>query len=117
MLWFFVALQAMMPFIHAHAGAVQLNHSGLFHLHQVGSHDIVHHVTATSEHGAEIDVEQGRPLRIDALAPVDSALPATTRVLPDIVSSFQAGAGLPAPPPRFSAPAHTLPHALAPPAV
>jgi hypothetical protein len=117
MLWFFVALQAMMPFIHAHAGAVQLNHSGFLHLHQVGSHDIVHHATATSEHGAEIDVEQGRPLRINALDPVESALPVATLVLPSILSSYRPGAGLPAPPPRPPAPDHTLPHALAPPAV
>jgi hypothetical protein len=115
MLWFFVALQAMMPFIHAHAGAVQLNHSGFLHFHQAGQNDSVYHATATSEHAAEIDVEQGRPLRIEALVPAEAAPPVAAQALPFIVAIQRPGAGLPAPPPRFAAPAHTLPQALAPP--
>lgn len=116
MLWFFVALQAMMPFIHAHAGAVQLNHSGFLHLHQGIHNDAAYHVTATSEYGAEVDVSEGRPLRIDALDPADAALPIAGLVQPRAFAAHQPGAGLPAPPPHFSPPAHTLPHALAPPA-
>jgi hypothetical protein len=115
-LWFFVALQAMMPFIHAHAGAVQLNHSGFLHLHQGVHNDAAYHATATSEHGAEIDVEQGRPLRIEMLEMADAALPAASLELPRIAAVHRSDAGLPEPPPRFPPPAYTLPPTLAPPA-
>ena len=116
MLWLFIALQAMMPFIHAHAGAVQLNHSGFLHLHQDAHNDVAYHATATSEHGAEVDVAEGRPLRIGALDPADAALPAASLVLPCVVANHRLGAGLPAPSPPFAPPDHTLPPALAPPA-
>ena len=116
MLWLFIALQAMMPFIHAHAGAVQLNHSGFLHLHQDAHNDVAYHATATSEHGAEVDVAEGRPLRIGALDPADAALPTASLALPCVVANHRLGAGLPAPSPPFAPPDHTRPPALAPPA-
>ena len=116
LLWFFVALQAMMPLIHAHAGTVQPTHSDFPHFHQGVHNDAAYHATVTNEHGAEIDVAQGRPLRIDALVPADAALPVMGLVLPRTVTAHRPGACLPAPPPPFAPPDHTSPPALAPPA-
>ncbi|MDP3420877.1 MAG: hypothetical protein Q8S10_08135 [Thiobacillus sp.] len=117
MLWFFVALQTMAPFIHAHAGAVQLNHSGFLHVHQGVHGDAAWHVVAGDEHGAEVEVAQGMPVRSDtpamtaAPAPLAASLP-----LPHAAAAACLGAGLPAPPPlHLALPDHTLPHALAPP--
>lgn len=116
MLWFFVALQAIVPFIHAHAGAVQLNHSCFLHLHQGVHTDAAYHAVATADHGAEIDVAEGRPLRITALDVAGAALPTTSLALPRAVPTPRPDAGLPAPPPRSAPLPHMLPQALAPPA-
>ena len=116
MLWFLIALLAMTPFIHAHAGVVQLNHVDFLHVHQSVHNDAAYHTLAADEHGAEFEVAQGRPLRIDPLGtardvPPEVALPCTECV-------GQPGAGLPAPPEHQRVPPdHTHPHALAPPAV
>jgi len=113
MLWFFVALQTMAPFIHAHAGAVQLNHAGFLHVHQGAHGNDAWHV-ATDEHGAEVEVAQGMPLRNDTPATTVPAPPAAR--LPHATAAARPGAGLPAPPPLHQAlPDHTLPYALAPP--
>lgn len=117
MLWFFVALQAMAPFIHAHAGAVQLNHAGFLHVHQSTHSDAAWHVVSSDEHGAEVEVAQGMTLRSDALdTTADTRVLASDRVLPCASTMGCLGAGLPAPPLlRLAPPDHTLPHALAPP--
>jgi len=116
MLWFFVALQAMTPFVHAHAGTVQLNHAGFLHLHQGVHGDVAYHAFATDEHGAEVVVAQGMPLRVDGLGAANDASLAVTLPLPRIGAATPPGAGLPAPPPlHLALPAHTRPHALAPP--
>lgn len=116
MLWFFVALQTMAPFIHAHAGAVQLNHAGFLHLHQGVHSDAAWHVTAADEHGVEVEVAQGMPLRHDTPAAAAPAPLAARLTLPRVAVAAHPGAGLPAPPPlHLALPDHTLPHALAPP--
>jgi hypothetical protein len=114
MLWFFIALQAMMPFIHAHAGADQVHLGGFLHVHQDIPGDLTWH--ANADHGAEIDVADGRPSPLLALDVADAALPASPLTLPRIAPQASPGAGLPAPPARFPPPDHTLPLALAPPA-
>jgi len=97
MLWLLVALQAITPFIHAHAGAVQLKHASFMHLHP-GAH--------------------GRPLRIGPLGAASDVQPAVTLLLPRAERTTQSSAGLPAPPQPQRVPAeHTHPHALAPPSV
>jgi len=118
MLWFFVALQTMAPFIHAHAGAVHLHHAGFLHVHQGVHSDATWHVMAADEHGAEVEVAQGMPLRNTVPPTVAAhASPAANLTLPRIDMAARPGAGLPAPPPllRLALPDHTLPHALAPP--
>ena len=114
MLWLLVALQAITPFVHAHAGAVQLDHSGFLHAYQGGHGDAVYHASAADEHGAEIGVAHGMPLRSDML---DMGAPlAVGLALPYDHVTERPGAGVPAPPQLFLAlPDHTLPHALAPP--
>jgi hypothetical protein len=116
MLWFFIALQAMMPFIHAHAGAVQLSHSGFLHVHQDMPADATWHASASDDHGAEVGVADGRPSPLLILDVAEAALPASRLTLPHIAPQAIPGAGLPAPPPRFPPPDHTRPLALAPPA-
>ncbi|MBW8372065.1 MAG: hypothetical protein K0M66_14005 [Thiobacillus sp.] len=116
MLWFFVALQTMVPFIHAHAGAVQLNHAGFLHVHQGVHSDAAWHAVATDEHGAEVEVARGMPLRNDTPLTTAPAPPAASLPLPHAAAAACPGAGLPAPPPlHLALPDHTLPHALAPP--
>lgn len=117
MLWFFIALQAMGPFIHAHAGAVQLSHAGFLHVHQGVYADTAAFVLATTEHGEEVGVAQGVSHRDPELEVADAALPAAPLSLSHAAQSSQPGAGLPAPPPfHLTSPADALPHATAPPA-
>jgi len=114
MLWLFVALQAMTPLIHAHAGAVQLSHADLPHVHQGVHSDAAYHVIAADEHGAEVEVAHGMPLRNGTLSAAAEAPLAVTWALPCADMSDRTGAGLP-PPLYLAPPDHTLPHALAPP--
>jgi hypothetical protein len=117
MLWFVFVLQTMTPFIHAHAGAMQLNHGGFLHLHQ-GVHDDAIYPTASSdEPREEVDVAQGMPLRHVTLDVADTAAPPRVpAILPAAANESRPGAGLPAPPSQYlTLPDHTLPHALAPP--
>ena len=116
MFWFFIALQAMTPFIHAHAGAVHLKHANFLHLHQGGHGDAAYHALAADEHGAEVEVAQGMPLR-NELPDAAGAAPLILRLALLCTDGMQQpGTGLPAPPAlHLALPAHTLPHALAPP--
>lgn len=117
MLWFVFVLQTMTPFIHAHAGAMQLNHGGFLHLHQGVHEDAIYPMASSDEHGAEVDVAQGMPVRQAALDLADTAAPPRVRaILAPAASACRPGAGLPAPPAQYlTPPDHTLPHALAPP--
>lgn len=119
MFWFFVALQAMTPFIHAHAGAMQLSHGGLLHVHQGPHTDAAYHAIATHEHGAEVEVAQGvaaRETALDASGVVLSIL--VRQVALSLDASERSSATLPAPPILLlTSPDHTLPFALAPPFV
>lgn len=118
MLWLLVALQAMTPFIHAHAGVVQVKHASFLHLHQGDHGDTAYHALVADEHGASFEVAQGLPLRISPLGAASNVQPAVTRSLPCAERIAQSGAGLPAPPkPNRGPPDHTHPHALAPPSV
>jgi hypothetical protein len=117
MLWFFAALQAMAPFIHAHAGSVQLNHAGFLHAPQDVHSDANWHAMAADEHGAAVEVALGMPLRNEAPATVAHIPLAANLTLRCIGAAACPGTGLPAPPPlHLASPDHTLPHALAPPA-
>lgn len=117
MLWFFVVLQTMTPFIHAHAGAVQLNHGGLLHVHQELHADAVYHAIATHEHGAEVEVAQGVPARktsLDASGVVFSIL--VNPMASYLYASEQIRTVLPDPPLfHLTSPDHARPLALAPP--
>jgi hypothetical protein len=121
MLWFFVALQAMTPFIHAHADTVQpgsgyAGHAGSLHVRQCAHGDAACHAIAADEHDAEIEVAQGMPLRNDTPGMVVEVPLAASLTLPPADVTERPGAGLPAPPPlHLALPDHTLPHALAPP--
>lgn len=116
MFWFVIALQAMAPFIHAHAGAVQLNHADFLHLHQGAHSDAAWHGMASDEHGAEVEVAQSMPLRHDALGTIaDAPTLAHGPGAPRPDTTERSGAGLAAPPLHPALPDHSLPHALAPP--
>lgn len=118
MLWLFVALQAITPLIHAHAGAVQLDHTGFMHLHEGSEGDVAWHGAATEEHGTEFAVAAGVPLR-PTLAAEQVDQPPIAAPTPYRVGDHTQHLSRPrAPPPlRIALPAHTRPHALAPPAL
>lgn len=117
MLWLFVALQAMAPFMHAHAGAVRVDHGGFLHLHQGIQGDVTYHAMAADEHGAEVAMEQGVRLRdstLDAIA--EAPLVPCLRLLRAALAT-RTGVDFPLPSLLISLYSqHTLPHALAPPA-
>lgn len=116
-LWFFVALQMLAPFIHAHAGAVSLHHGDILHLHPSAPHaDAVWHAAVSGEHGAEVSVATGLPARSALSAgPADAPL-ALPRGLPRVAAAPDAGQIRPAPPPvRPDRLSHTRPPAVAPP--
>jgi hypothetical protein len=117
MLWLFVALQAMTPFIHAHAGVVQVDHGGFLHLHQGMQGDVAYPVMAADDRGAEVEVEQGMRLRDSSLDAVAEAPPVPSLRLLRAALVTRPGADFPVTPPLdLTPPEHTLPHALAPPA-
>ncbi|WP_157273594.1 hypothetical protein [Thiobacillus denitrificans] len=123
MLWFVIALQAMAPFIHAHAGAAQpgsghAGHGGFLHVHQKAHADVSYHAIAADGHGAEIAVAQGMRLRHAAPDSVAMAQPAAPWQRCPAAATASPCASWPVPPPLYLAPPpHTLPHALAPPFV
>jgi len=117
MLWLFVALQAMAPFIHAHAGAVRVDHGGFMHLHQGMHGDVAYHAMAADEHGAEVAVEQGVRLRDSTPDAFAETPPVPSLRWLRAAMEARPGADFPIPPPLITSPSeHTLPHALAPPA-
>lgn len=116
MFWFVIALQAMTPFIHAHAGAVQLSHADLLHVHQGAHRDAAYHAAVNGEHGAEVAVAQGlRARHVETTGAVADA-PLVTPAIPPAAPASGVRAILPVPPPfHLSSPDHIRPHALAPP--
>lgn len=116
MLWFFVTLQAMAPFIHAHAGSMQRNHSGFLHGHQGANVDAFSHAVVFGEHGAEVDVAQGMPMRDHPRGLAADPSPAVAARLPRAVDASHPGSGpwaSPQPPPALAD--FAFPYALAPP--
>jgi hypothetical protein len=114
MLWLVIALQAWAPFIHAHAGTVHLEHSGLLHVNQSVHGDASYHAVSSDELGPEIEVAQG--LRVRHAAPtVAEAQPAALLPLPVEPVIARSGAGLALPHHLPQPPDHARPHALAPP--
>lgn len=84
MLWFVVALQAITPFIHTHAGAGRPGDADLLRAHPDVYDDVAcHHLIEGGEQGAEVYVAQGMPLPQAALPAVDpGALYAVPAALP-----------------------------------
>ena len=117
MLWFFVALQAMTPFIHAHAGAVQLSHGGLLHVHQGLHTDAVYHAIATHEHGAEVEVAQGVPARKTSLDASGIVLSILVNPMASYLGASERTRAVLTDPSLFhlTSPDHARPLALAPP--
>jgi hypothetical protein len=114
MLWMLVALQVMTPFIHAHAGVVQLDRTGGLHTCKDADSDAVYDASAADEHGTGGRVAQAMRIRRDM--PATDVARAMVSVLPCVQATACPGTGLFASPPLFLAlPDHTLPHALAPP--
>ena len=119
MLWIVIVLQTITPFIHAHAGSVQISHASLNHAHaHAGAHaESAYHALAASEHGAEIEVAHGMPIR-SAAHGASAAVPSISPVALLRIDTSSPGRGLPPPPLLYLVPSdHSLPLALAPPAV
>ena len=117
MLWFVIALQALTPFIHAHAGAVQQSHTGWLHGYPDAHSDATCRAIEGGEQGEAVEVAQGVPLRHAVLLVTNAGasfpVPA---VRSPAAAAGRPGTALPdAPPLHSSLPDHALPHALAPP--
>lgn len=116
LLWFFVVLQVMTPFIHAHADGMQFCHTGFLHVYEDLVVEVASPLRVGDQHGMEIVVEQGRPYRIAAPAPTNDVRSAPIRWPSCADAAVLPGAGLPAPPGLpCVAPAYVHPLALAPP--
>lgn len=121
LLWFFIALQTMTPFIHAHAGengagTDDAGHAGFLHAHQVPLADAARQLKMTDQHGPEIEVAQGALLRHDCLALIEARLTCAAVERPRASTTSPPGADMPSQPsPMPGLPDHALPHALAPP--
>ena len=114
MLWFVIALQALTPFVHAHAGAVQLSHTSWLHVHPGVHGDVTYHAIESGEEGEEVEVGQGMPLRYAALAAANADVPAPVPAARPPTASV--GTVFPvASPLHPPLPDHALPHALGPP--
>lgn len=113
----FALLQAMAPFIHAHAGATQFTHHGLLHLHEGVASDAAGHVVASDDLGGEIEVAKGVSSR---LRPLQAELPDSAPAVPAppvaVVAPVSSGERPPCVLPSPPVPPHFTPPALAPPA-
>jgi hypothetical protein len=116
-LWFVIALQALTPFVHAHAGVAQASHAGFLHVHQNVHGDATARALEQGAQDAEVGVAQGMPLQQTALAVASALMPFTTTSIPSPTAmASRPGAGWPVSPPLHLAPPdHTRPLALAPP--
>jgi len=118
MLWLVIALQAMTPFVHAHAGSAQASHASWLHGHAGVPGDVAYHLAENREQGTEIEVAQGiRSLRQAVLfvADADASYPAPA-LPPSAARAARPGpAWLDVAPLQAVLPDHALPHALAPP--
>lgn len=115
-LWFVIAVQALTPFVHADAGAVQVSHAGFLHGHRSVHGEATFDAAENGEQGVEVEVAR-MPVRHGALVVADAAMPFTAPAnLAPAATVRRAGAGLSAvPPSHVPLPDHALPHALAPP--
>lgn len=117
MLGCFVALQAIAPFIHAHAGARAPHYGGPLHVHQtVAQADAAWHAVAADDDGSELAVAAGLPARkaspeVAASAPAGTAPAQLSRANPPVRLDSPVLPRLT----RGSPPARLLPFALAPP--
>jgi len=107
--WLVIALQAMTPFIHAHAGTVPSNHTGLMHTPPIG----------LGSNAALMDVNEaafGMPLRQPEVATADGmSRPVTTIAQPVAARMGVPGVHSQTPPSGYPLPPdHALPQGLAP---
>jgi len=117
MLWLVIALQAMTPFVHAHAGPMQASHAGGLHGHAGAPGDVAYHLVENREQGAEIEVAQGMPSLRQAVlfvADADASYPVPA-LPPSVTAARRSPVGPGVTPLQAILPDHALPHALAPP--
>jgi hypothetical protein len=115
MLWIVLALQAMTPFIHAHADVMHLTHADGPHLHQALSAEAAGHAVVAGEHDVTVAVAQGLPSR-DAADVIEAPARGIAARPTLCVSVALAAAAYPIPPPlHLSPPDHAFPLTQAPP--
>lgn len=116
MFWFVMALQAMTPFAHAHAGTGWPDEPGQLHVHAGVYADVVCHLIEDGGQGAVVEVTQGMPLRQAVLLAADAVSYTVSMVLPPrLITSGWRAAWPTAPPLPPLLSDHVLPLALAPP--
>lgn len=116
LLWLFLVLQTLAPFIHAHAGATSLHLGGPLHFAPTAAEaGAVGEASAVRAQGTEVTVAAGLPWRNDDLPlPSGTVLAGTHPVSPACAARRQACS---APPPdsTHALERHLRPFALAPP--
>lgn len=115
--WLLIALQAMTPFIHAHANVLPAAHAGGLHMHPHSYSDVRGQTASSDGHGPRIEVAQGVPFRHLALAVADTDPAQVSPRRLSLATVNRSDTGLPAGLPRvpLPPPAHARPLALAPP--
>lgn len=117
MLWFVMALQAMTPFVHAHAGPLPVSPANVLPGHPGVPGDVAYHAIENSGQDAGVEVAEGMPSRQSVLpaAGADASYPVPAVLPPEIKAGGRGTVGPVAPSLQVRLPAHVLPHALAPP--
>ncbi len=116
-LWFVMALQAMTPFVHAHAEPLQVSHADALPGHPGMPGDVAYHAIENSGQDAEIEVAEGGPFRQSVLpaAGAGASYPVPAVLPPEIKAGGRGAVWPVASSLHARLPAHALPHALAPP--
>jgi hypothetical protein len=116
LIWSFVALQAMTPFIHAHADGMSFSHTGFLHVYEDLPGEVTSPELAADQHGMAVEVAHGMPPRIGAAVTANETRSALVQWPTLADQALRPGSGLTAPP-RLQRvpPAHVRPFALAPP--
>jgi len=116
MLWLFLVLQSLAPFIHAHAGATSLHLGGPLHFHQAAVQgDAGGQAFTVDAPGTEITVAAGLPWRNDD-APLPPDMPlAGTRPVSSACAARRHACSAPPPDATHAFELHLRPYALTPP--
>ncbi|MFN3751252.1 MAG: hypothetical protein ACK4SR_07755 [Thiobacillus sp.] len=116
MLWLFLVLQSLAPFIHAHTGATSPHLGGPLHFHQTAAEGgAAGEALAADALGTEITVAAGLRWRNDDVPLPPDMPPAGTRPVSPACAAYRHACSVPRPDSTHALVLHLRPFALAPP--